>query len=181
MTMAMKKCLVLMTFAASLLLCACGGGGGGGGSGGALGAAATVTPSNLQTGQSAPEIAAQSWVNTTEKPALSDLKGRSAVLMFSRSNCSYCTGSLPRMAELYGQATNTLFMTLTHEDASVSATYLAEHPEIVWPYGSSSDTYTAYGVDGVPHFFLVSSAAVILWEGHTADELGTQLTLYGLR
>ncbi|MDD5020486.1 MAG: TlpA disulfide reductase family protein [Candidatus Omnitrophica bacterium] len=115
------------------------------------------------------------------KVTLGDLKGKGVILFFFTTWCPYCREKLPFLAKEYN-AMRAKKIELLPIDAGESKTKVkafADKQSLPFPILLDTDTAVAeaYGVVGVPTFFLISREGKVVWTGNELpDDYETYLT-----
>lgn len=127
-------------------------------------------------GQPAPPIEVGEWVSG--RPEGEDaFSGRNVILEFWGTHCGPCISAIPHLNELastYG-GPETLFVSLSPEDAPTIERFLEKRP-IRGSVAVDRDraTFDAYGIQGIPHTFIVDAKGLLRWHGlpkHLTAEL----------
>jgi len=126
-------------------------------------------------GKEAPEIQAQYWLNA---PALSlqRLRGKIVVVEFWATWCPPCRASIPHLIEMNHKfaGKGVVFISLTNEDRRTVEPF-ARKMKMDYPVGGGSQTSGVYGVQGIPHAFIVDPSGTVVWEGHPMGGLDRAL------
>mgnify|MGYP006279453315 CR=1 FL=1 len=142
-----------------------------------IAAMATTAFANVQVGDIAPEISAESWLNT-EPLSLADLRGEIVVVEFWATWCGPCRTSIPHLSDLYNRFSEdgVTIIGLTDEDRSAAnVDAFARELEMDYPVGTGSPNSWEYGVTGIPTAFVVNQEGVVVWRGHPMGELDSVL------
>ena len=125
----------------------------------------------LGVGAKAPEITASAWLNTPPL-ALANLRGRIVVVEFWATWCPPCRTSIPHLVEMHKKYApkGVVICGLTAEAKSKVETF-AQEMGMVYPVGCGSTSGGTYGVQSIPHAFIVDPSGVIAWHGHPVGGL----------
>ena len=133
-----------------------------------------VACAEIGVGKDAPEISASSWING-EGLKLADVKDKYVVVEFWATWCPPCRKSIPHLKTMNAKFKdkNVIFVSLTNESKD-KVTEFNKSYNMDWLVGTGSDTASKYGVQGIPHAFIVKDSKVV-WEGHPMDGLEEKL------
>lgn len=123
-----------------------------------------------QDGKEPKEINAKGWINS-EAVSLAKLKGKVVVVEFWATWCPPCRASIPHLVKLRDK----------HDKAKVEIIGLTDEPlskiekfakdmKMNYAVGYGSTSAEAYGVEGIPHAFVIGPDGTIKWDGHPMDE-----------
>ena len=109
-----------------------------------------------------------------ESISLAEFRGQVVILDFWASWCSPCRSSLPHLEDLgarYGEQGLVVLGVSLDESGQDAATFLAENGYAniitVWEsYEASQEVKHLYGVEGIPHTFLLDRQGIIRYSGH---------------
>lgn len=126
----------------------------------------------LSAGAMAPEIAAEGWLNADGAVRLADLKGKVVVVEFWATWCPPCRESIPHLNQLHRrwQGKNVVIVSLTDEPAEEIARFIKK-ADLQYIVGTGSLSSFDYGVDSIPHAFVLDGSGRIVWQGFPAGEL----------
>jgi thiol-disulfide isomerase/thioredoxin len=129
----------------------------------AVPAAETARP---LVGKSAPEIAAQYWLNSSAL-SLKALQGKIVVVEFWATWCPPCRQSIPHLIQLSGKygPQGVVFIGLTDEPKEKVEPF-AKEMHMTYAIAGGSGTAQAYGVTGIPTAFLLDTEGKVVWQGH---------------
>lgn len=127
-----------------------------------------------KAGSQPPEIAATSWMNWSgkEPPTLASLKGKVVVVEFWATWCGPCVAGIPHLNELHEKHAKDGLVILSLTDQA-KKDYIEEFLKprnVRYTVGIGSDAISAYGVQGIPHAFVIGRDGLIAWQGHPADK-----------
>ena len=113
-------------------------------------------------GQTPPEIKIDEWMSA--KP---ELAGKPVLLEFWATWCPPCRKSIPHLNELEGKFKDKglVIVGVSDEDAATVKEFQKGTP-MNYPNGISKDLVQQYGVNGIPHAFLIGKDGKLLWRGH---------------
>ncbi len=125
----------------------------------------------LREGGPAPEISAEEWINTDGKVSLADLRGKVVVVEFWATWCPPCRESIPHLKELHERWSGKDVVLIALTDGSADAVKpFVRQMKIPYVVGAGSLSGYDYGVDSIPHVFVVDGAGKVVWQGSpTAD------------
>ena len=134
----------------------------------------------IDLGDPAPKLEIADWVKGT-KFALEDGKGKTVyVVEFWATWCGPCKTSIPHLTDLQKKYkdSNVRFIGISDEKVDVVKKFVDQMGDKM-DYTVATDqnrkTSTAYmrafGVNGIPHAFIVDKAGKIVWHGHPMAEL----------
>lgn len=140
---------------------------------------ATAAPSSapastepVRVGSIAPGLAV-SRVQGADVPDLATLHGRVVVLDFWATWCGPCRTSIPHLTEMQKKFKDVIFIGVSNEEAGDVKPFVKKMGEkmdytvAVDEDGKTSAGYMeAYGIDGIPHAFIVDKEGRIAWLGH---------------
>jgi thiol-disulfide isomerase/thioredoxin len=114
---------------------------------------------------------------------LAAAKGKQIVVVeFWATWCPPCRASIPHLTELQKKFPDVAFVGVSDEDADVVKKFVTkmgdqmDYTVAVDKDQQTSDGYMkAYGIDSIPHAFIVGKDGNILWEGHPMDGLDEAL------
>lgn len=110
---------------------------------------------------------------------LAELKGEKvAVVEFWATWCPPCRTSIPHLTELQKKFTNAVFVGISDEKPDAVkkfVTKMGEKMDYVVALDKDDQTFNGYmkmfGIDGIPHAFIVDKAGRMVWQGHPMDGL----------
>lgn len=128
----------------------------------------------LAVGDNAPEISAAAWLNGNGLK-LADNKDKIVVVEFWATWCPPCRASIPHLKKMNAemQGKNIVFVSLTNENKATVEKF-NEKAGMNWLVGVGSNTANEYGVNGIPHAFIIQNGKII-WEGHPMGGLEEKL------
>lgn len=122
-------------------------------------------------GKPPPEINAKSWFNNLgAEPRLADLKGQVVLIEFWATWCPPCRAAWPHLNELYSTYAKDglVAIGLSDEVDDKVDPFITEF-KIQCLVGGGSTSNGAYGVDGIPHTFIVGPDGNLAWHGHPSE------------
>jgi len=118
--------------------------------------------------QPAPAIEVSEWISGKPEKG-NGFSGKNVILEFWGTHCGPCIAAIPHLNELvatYGNK-DTLFVSLTREESHIIERFLKKRPI---KGGVATDregaTFNAYGIQSIPHTFLIDSQGLLRWHGH---------------
>ncbi len=134
------------------------GGPGSAGAGGRPAPAAqpAAEPTMAEVGKAAPDFSLTTLDG--KKLDLAGLKGKPVVVNFWASWCGYCAAEAPDLEALYKQySPKGLQMLGVGTDEPEKLGPKAKELGLTYPIGSNPDAARSYGVQGIPHTFIINS------------------------
>jgi len=121
-------------------------------------------------GKKPKEISAAGWFNSSGA-SLEKLKGKVVVVEFWATWCPPCRKAIPHMIELRKKldASQVEIIGLTDEPKEKVEGFVKEMG-MNYTVGYGSTSGADYGVNGIPHAFIVGPDGLIQWDGHPMDE-----------
>ena len=120
--------------------------------------------------QPAPSIEVSEWISGKPEEE-NGFSGKNVILEFWGTHCGPCIAAIPHLNELvatYGSK-DTLFVSLTREEPHIIERFLEKRPI---KGGVATDRegamFDAYGIQSIPHTFLIDSQGLLRWHGHPA-------------
>ncbi len=118
--------------------------------------------------QPAPAIEVSEWISGKPQGE-NGFSGKNVILEFWGTHCGPCIAAIPHLNELvatYGSK-DTLFVSLTREEPHIIERFLEKRPI---KGGVATDRegamFDAYGIQSIPHTFLIDSQGQLRWHGH---------------
>jgi thiol-disulfide isomerase/thioredoxin len=115
------------------------------------------------------EINAKGWLNS-EAVTLEKLKGKVVIVEFWATWCPPCRASIPHLIDLRNKLDKSKveIIGLTDEPLSKVEKF-AKDMKMNYTVGYGSTSGEAYGVNGIPHAFVIGPDGKIAWDGHPMD------------
>jgi thiol-disulfide isomerase/thioredoxin len=125
-------------------------------------------------GGAAPEISADAWLNT-EPIKIADLTGKLIVVEFWATWCPPCRASIPHLKKMNDEYKDKglVLISLTQEPMDKVEGF-AKKAGMDWAVGTGSKSGSDYGVQGIPHAFIVKDGK-IAWRGHPMSGLDEEV------
>jgi thiol-disulfide isomerase/thioredoxin len=129
----------------------------------------------VKAGGPAPEIKADAWLNS-EALSMAGLKGKIVVVEFWATWCPPCRDSIPHLAKMHEEfkGKDVVLISLTKEPMDVVKPF-AEKAGMTWPVGVGSNSGADYGVQGIPHAFIVDREGKTVWRGHPMSGMDSEI------
>ena len=133
-------------------------------------AGATRAAAQGTVGSKAPEIMASDWLNTPPL-SLARLRGRIVVVEFWATWCPPCRKSIPHLIELHKTyAPKGVVIVGLSDEPKTKVEPFAAGLGMTYAVGCGSSSSGLYGVQGIPHAFVVDTEGKIVWGGHPMDD-----------
>lgn len=128
----------------------------------------------ISVGSDAPEISAENWLNGTGLK-LAENHDKIVVVEFWATWCPPCRASIPHLKKMNSELKdkNIIFVSLTNEDIAAVQKFNTK-AGMDWLVGTGSKTANEYGVEGIPHAFIIQKGK-ITWHGHPMGGLEEKL------
>ena len=121
--------------------------------------------------QPAPEISAKDWINLKAPATLASLRGKVVLLEFWATWCGPCVEGIPHLNELQSKYAGKNFQVLSLvEEGHQTMDKFLKRTAVAYPIGLESTSLEDYGINGIPHAFLIGPDGRILWHGHPAQQ-----------
>ncbi len=126
----------------------------------------------LRPGSAAPAISADTWINTDGALELSALKGKVVVVEFWATWCGPCRASIPHLNDLHDRwkDKDVMVIALTDE-ASEHVQQFVRKNGIRYAVGTGSLSGFDYGVNSIPHAFVIAGDGTVVWDGYPGRDL----------
>lgn len=131
-----------------------------------------------ELGDAAKPLKIAAWIKG--KPVdLAAAKGKQIVVVeFWATWCPPCRASIPHLTELQKKFKDVAFVGVSDEDVSTVKKFVAkmgdkmDYSVAVDDDKKTGEAYMgAFGIDGIPHAFIVDKAGRIVWHGHPMGDL----------
>jgi thiol-disulfide isomerase/thioredoxin len=126
------------------------------------------TENNPEVGSVPPEIDAEGWFNHLgAAPTLASLKGQTVLIEFWATWCGPCVAAWPHLQELHEEYADKglVILGLSAEEPGVVSDFV-DQKGITARVAYGSKTGGKYGVEGIPHTFVVGPDGKLAWHGH---------------
>lgn len=127
------------------------------------------------TGQQAPEVVASYWFNGNAV-TLESMRGNLVLLDFWAVWCAPCMEKLPEIDKLYRTYRSRGLAVIGIHDASTDSGQIQRvlaQKKVTYPVArdtDSRDTYSKYGILGIPHMILVGKDGTIIADGKSFEQ-----------
>jgi WD40 repeat protein/thiol-disulfide isomerase/thioredoxin/tRNA A-37 threonylcarbamoyl transferase component Bud32 len=118
-----------------------------------------------------PGVSAEDWLNTDRPPTLEGLKGKVVVVEFWATWCGPCVAGIPHLNELhddYGPK-GLAILSFTDQSKQGIENFMKRTP-MKYVIGSGSELAAEYGVEGLPHAFVIGRDGKLVWDGDPGDK-----------
>lgn len=132
----------------------------------------------LTQGENAPEIRVSEWLNARETP---ELKGKTVILEFWATWCGPCKLVIPHMNELVDSFSSpeVVFVSMTNEKKDVVTEFMKSSPMKAFvALDEGAATSRSFGVERIPHAFIIDPQGIIRWHNHPMYITGEALRTY---
>jgi thiol-disulfide isomerase/thioredoxin len=129
-----------------------------------------------KVGDMAPEIQVKEWLNAPGAISLAALKKNIVIVEFWATWCPPCRKSIPHLIAMNAKykSKGVVILGLTDEPRAKVEKF-ATDMKMDYPVGLGSNSGGAYGVEGIPHAFIVAPGGKIVWSGHPMDGMDKAL------
>jgi thiol-disulfide isomerase/thioredoxin len=124
-----------------------------------------------KVGTAPPEVVADDWLNTDKTPTLAGLKGKVVVVEFWATWCGPCVAGIPHLNKLhedYGPK-GLVILSFTDQSKTGIENFMKDKP-MKYVLGTGSELASEYGVEGIPHAFIVGKDGKLVWHGNPNDK-----------
>ena len=126
----------------------------------------------LEAGALAPSLGSKRSFNTDSGKAikLDDLRGHVVLIDFWATWCGPCVSAMPHLIELHHKFSDQGLVIVAHTDESSEDIegFIKKHG-LPFAVSVGSDIGNSFGVNGIPHAFLLDHKGMVLWDGHSAS------------
>ncbi len=126
----------------------------------------------LRVGTAAPQVSAAEWINTDGALELSALKGKVVVVEFWATWCGPCRASIPHLNDLNDRWKDkgVVVIGLTDEPPEDVRQFVRK-TGIRFAVGAGSLSSFDYGVNSIPHVFVIAGDGTVVWDGYPGRNL----------
>jgi thiol-disulfide isomerase/thioredoxin len=126
----------------------------------------TMPGCTASTGDAAPEVNAQKWLNA-DSFSIAANKDKIVIVEFWATWCPPCRASIPHLKTLHEtyKDQGVVLVSLSNEPANAQVMSFCEKAGMNWIVGLGSSSGSAYGVSGIPHAAIVVDGKIV-WKGH---------------
>jgi thiol-disulfide isomerase/thioredoxin len=120
-----------------------------------------------KVGAAPPEVSAKEWINRETAPTLAGLRGKVVLVEFWATWCGPCVAGIPHLNGLHDKygPQGLCILSFTDQSRKGIENFLKTKP-IRYAIGTGSELASEYGVQGIPHAFLIGKDGKLLWHGH---------------
>jgi thiol-disulfide isomerase/thioredoxin len=120
-------------------------------------------------GEEPPGVVAKGWLNSDDRPSLSNRKGKVIMVEFWATWCGPCHKIQPVLAKLYQRHRDQglEYLALTQEDRLVVDRFVKK-TKMGNPVGYGSRSFDHYRIRTIPQLFLIGRDGKLIWGGHPA-------------
>ena len=140
--------------------------------------AITTTGFSTELGQPAAPLNIAEWVKGSPVDLAVTKDKQIVVVEFWATWCPPCVKSIPHLTELQKQFKDVRFIGVSSEEADVVKKFVTkmgdkmDYSVAIDADGKTSAGYMeAFGINGIPHAFIVDKEGRIVWHGHPMDGL----------
>lgn len=125
----------------------------------------------IKVGAVPPEFTAEDWLFVDEPPTLETLKGKVILVDFWATWCGPCIAEIPHLNELAEKLADEGLQIVSFTDQSQRGIKeFLDKVDMKYPVGCSSELGNEFGVNGLPHTFLIGRDGKLAWHGSPSDE-----------
>src|SRR5262249_36550589 len=123
-----------------------------------------------EIGAVAPEISTRDWINAEMPVTLQSSRGKVVLVEFWATWCGPCVEGIPHLNDLQRKfgGSHFQFLSLVQEGHKTMDPFLKKN-HVEYPIGLESGSLEDYGIEGIPHAFVIDPAGKIVWQGHSAS------------
>ena len=126
----------------------------------------------VDTGGMAPPLKSTRSYNTKDGKAISldDFRGSAVLIDFWATWCGPCVSAMPHIQELYAKFNTKGLVVIAHTDSSsqdVGGFIKKKKLDFIFSIGT--EIGKSWGVNGIPHAFLIDPSGKVVWHGHSAS------------
>ncbi len=132
---------------------------------------------NVKVGDKMPALKVGTLYNNQYDLEMDDLKGFVVVVEFWATWCGPCRAAIPHLNKTYEKYKDqgVVMISLSDENSAKVAPFVKEL-NTKYIVGDSSTSKNDFGVNGIPHAFLIDPEGIVRWRDHPMNGLDGQIS-----